>query len=123
MIKMELIKNYTMVSGSKDTETVKVKIHYGFDEKLINDFPDTYEKGKEEMLFMFVPKSEDFSWFEQNININPYIVAMKCDLDEEEVKMEIFETIVDKMFEQQNQALEVHFSRIETNEKDLSDEN
>jgi altronate dehydratase len=120
MLKLE--KNYNVINGKNQKENVKAIIIYGFDKELLENFPDSFEEGKEEMLFMFVPQNEDFTWFEKNININPYIVVMKSKISEKNLKMEIFEKIVDKMFEKQNEALEVHFSRIENNEIDFSQE-
>lgn len=94
-------------------EKVKVIIYYGLDKEKLLSHPVSFNDEMSELLFMFIPISEDFSWFEKNTNNSPYVSVLKWTGDENNISMDIFEKIVDNLILKQNEALEYLFNKKE----------
>jgi hypothetical protein len=94
-------------------EKVKIIIYYGLDKEKLLSHPVSFNDEMAELLFMFIPISEDFSWFEKNTNKSPYVSVLKWTGDENNTSMDIFEKIVNNLILKQNEALEYLFNKKE----------
>ena len=92
-------------------EDMKAIFYFGFDEDKLTQHPKEFNDKMTEILYMFVHMDSDFTWFEKNINTNPYISVMKFSGDINNINMDKLEKIVDKLIQQQNEALEYYFKQ------------
>ena len=116
MIQFEKI--FKMPCGKDEYNDLKVKVVYGFDESIIENHPKEFEKGKEEILFMFVDMNE--TWFDGKQNDNNYIEVLKINMEDTDVTEESLDKVVSKIFDKQIEALEFYFNKNNINEIDKS---